>query len=55
MAEESTRKDANGVNFTSTTRRDPVPTGAPLQTHDGSGMSKPGWMNGGTVVTTDKK
>jgi hypothetical protein len=55
MAEESTRRDGNGTPFTSTTRRDPVPTGAPVKIYDGTGTPKDGWMNGGTVVKTDKK
>jgi hypothetical protein len=54
MADESTRKDSNGVNFTSNTRRDPIPTSAPVKIHDGSGVAKDGWMNGGTVVKTSK-
>jgi hypothetical protein len=30
-----------------------IPTGTPVQVHTGSG-TKSGWMNSGTVVTTNK-
>jgi hypothetical protein len=53
MAEESTRRDANGVPYT-TPGIGPAPTNTPVKIFE-SGVAKPGQLNSdGTVSKTTK-